>query len=229
MMHNSIKLCALNISEIITSDIFYSLNNKASLITGEKINRYRLKKDKKRTLYGELLIRYMIMKTQHVANKEIEIAIGQSGKPYCKSHPNIYFNISHSGEWVVCVMCDNQVGADIEKIGKVNWKIAERFFTEREQKRLFLSTDNREELFYKLWTLKESYMKYTGKGMVISLHSFDCDFVFDKISLYHSLNNQMHFFSFRIFNNYYLSICCEKKYEKIYFERVTINQLLEYI
>ena len=228
-MHSSIKVRIININETIADETFYSLMEKISSRTMERIGKFQYEKDKKRTLYGELLSRYMIMQLKQVANEEIEIAIEQMGKPYCKNYSNIHFNISHSGEWVVCVMCDSQVGVDIEQIKKVDWKIVERFFTEYEQKQLLLATHSRDELFYKLWTLKECYVKYIGKGLVIPFDSFEFDFITDKINLHHLLNNQLYFCSFKLFENYYLSICSEKYYGRHDFERITIKQLYEHI
>ncbi len=65
------------------------------------------------------------------------------------------------------------VGVDIEKIRPIDFAIAERFFTASEY-RLLMDTAEQErlQLFYTLWTLKESYIKFVGKGLSIPLDSF---------------------------------------------------------
>ena len=40
----------------------------------------------------------------------------QYGKPYLSEHPDFYFNISHSGEYVLCAIDNNPIGVDIEEV-----------------------------------------------------------------------------------------------------------------
>ena len=79
----------------------------------------------------------------------------------------------------MCVVSDVEVGCDIEKIQKVRWKLAKRFFSEgeydileklKEEKReKEESPEAVEELFTRFWVLRESYVKKTGEGLGISL------------------------------------------------------------
>lgn len=85
---------------------------------------------------------------------------------------NLFFNVSHAGDYVVGVLSDCEVGCDIEKNSKAPLEVAERYFysTELEYIR---SADDKNRAFFTLWTLKESYMKMTGKGMSLALDSFE--------------------------------------------------------
>lgn len=94
-----------------------------------------------------------------------------SKKPYLKHHPEICFNLSHSGSMVMAAFSAHEVGCDIEKIGKENLKLAKRFFHPEEWK-VLEGTDDKKELFYRYWTLKESLMKVTGEGMGLPLNGF---------------------------------------------------------
>lgn len=97
-----------------------------------------------------------------------DISFNEYDKPLVD---NLYFNLSHSKDYVICVISDKQVGCDIEKIKKANKKLAERFFNRDEL--LFLNNSNNYDLdFYRLWTIKESYIKMLGKGLSIPLNSF---------------------------------------------------------
>ena len=90
---------------------------------------------------------------------------GDLGKPQIVNFPK-KFNLSHSGDYVVCAVGDGEVGADIQKWVPYRERMAERFFAEEEWRRL-QETDEAErtELFYRLWARKEAYGKYTGQGI----------------------------------------------------------------
>lgn len=100
------------------------------------------------------------------------VMIGRNGKPECDG---IYFNLSHSADMALCVVCDTPVGCDIEKVTTAPMEVAERYFSKREY-RYISDAENRTDAdrrFFRLWTMKESYMKMTGEGMSISPDSIE--------------------------------------------------------
>lgn len=218
-------LCATNISKLTMSEYCGSLDNIISTRAKEKIGSFKFISDRKRTLCGELLVRYMIANKKQVANKDIVLDVASNGKPYCKSFPEIHFNISHSGDWVICAICDSPIGVDIEKIGRADLQIARRFFAEYEYQQLLNQETNRNELFYKLWTLKESYMKYTGKGLMIPLNSFEFDFTDCNIRLRIPEKNMLHFKSVKVFKDYYLAVCSEEKLKTVETKQVAFAEI----
>ena len=104
----------------------------------------------------------------------IRYAYGYHGKPYLKDYPYIYFSLSHSGDMAVLALSDSEVGIDIQEHRGYKEKIAKRFYHKEEQKMLENVSDaeHKEILFYKIWTSKEAYIKYTGKGMQQDLRDF---------------------------------------------------------
>lgn len=84
-----------------------------------------------------------------------------------KGYREVYFSVSHSGDYAVCALNDSPVGTDIEIVGKESRNIAERFFARDE---LEYITDT--ESFYHIWTLKESFMKVVGLGMRLPMDAF---------------------------------------------------------
>ena len=99
---------------------------------------------------------------------EVCYKYGENNKPYFKDCP-WYFNISHSKEYVLCVLSKQEVGVDIQyKRTFFNERILHRFFTE-EEKELWEKCTSREErdtFFYRMWTAKEALGKLTGEGII---------------------------------------------------------------
>jgi phosphopantetheinyl transferase len=86
-----------------------------------------------------------------------------------------HFNISHSGGHVVCAVCDEPVGIDVEVVKPIDMNIANRFFSEDERERIFSGPEDergRLGLFYDVWTRKESFIKMTGEGLSRPLKAF---------------------------------------------------------
>ena len=96
---------------------------------------------------------------------------GDKGKPYFENIP-LFFSLSHSGEYVLCVVSRQEVGADIQKIQSADvLKLAKRFFSEPECRALERCESDREQqgLFFGLWSRKEAYGKLTGEGVTTVL------------------------------------------------------------
>ena len=93
---------------------------------------------------------------------------GSRGKPYLQEYP-FYFSLSHSGDYVFCVLSGQEVGADIQQHRKCDTKrLTERFFSEQEKvflERARQSGCGGEELFFYLWARKEALGKLTGGGI----------------------------------------------------------------
>ena len=90
------------------------------------------------------------------------------------------FNLSHSGDFVLCSVdtdggLNTQVGCDIEKIKEANMKVAGRFFCPSEYEEILRqeSAAEKSDVFYRFWVLKESFMKATRQGMALDMKSFE--------------------------------------------------------
>lgn len=87
---------------------------------------------------------------------------------------DFHFNLSHSGNMALCIISDHEVGCDIELRRENCLDIADRFFF-NEEKELIDAQDGEEkklEMFFRLWTLKESFMKATRLGFKLPLDEF---------------------------------------------------------
>ena len=67
-----------------------------------------------------------------------------------------------------------RVGCDVEKIGQLKMNIAMRYFCKEEYGAIKEagSDEEKTDLFFRYWVLKESFMKATGKGMAPSCKFF---------------------------------------------------------
>ncbi|MCL1936225.1 MAG: 4'-phosphopantetheinyl transferase superfamily protein [Defluviitaleaceae bacterium] len=183
-----IKVYAVNINEPISSDDYINFLSHIADENLNKIKKFRFIEDSKRTLYGDLMIRYLVCKNFNILNKHIKYRYNEFGKPYilnCSKNDSIFeFNISHSGQWVVCAISKFEVGIDIEKIVPIDLNVALDFFSKSEYTKLMSVSENiKLNYFYSIWTLKESYIKFLGKGLSVLLDSFSVcvekDFVID--------------------------------------------------
>lgn len=89
------------------------------------------------------------------------------GKPYLKDYPQIHFNISHCPVCVACIIGPEPVGVDVER--RFPWKdsLAKRVCHPRELELLGRMEDSleRQAWLNRIWSRKESYLKYKGTGL----------------------------------------------------------------
>jgi 4'-phosphopantetheinyl transferase len=134
----------------------------------EKVNRFRFDKDKRLCLGAGILVS-CVLKQKGILNPEIIRT--DLGKPELVNHPEVHFNISHSGSLAVCAVSEKPVGADVEIIKNAEWRVARRCFTEDELIWLEKAPDA-DYAFTQLWTRKESYLKLLGTGLSREMNSF---------------------------------------------------------
>ena len=132
----------------------------------QKVLRYLMPEDRKRSLGAGIIIRKILNENGLC---EDCLKYSENGKPVAD---DIFFNVSHGGDYVVGVASDCEVGCDIEKNGNAPLDVAERYFYLSELEYIKSAAD-KSRAFFTLWTLKESYMKMTGRGMSLPLDSFE--------------------------------------------------------
>ena len=110
------------------------------------------------------------------------IAYQEQGKPYLEDAPEINFNYSHSAQGILCGISDHEVGVDIERVIIYKERLAMRICHSDELKLLEKAAlegdEYRNRLLSRIWTLKESYLKYLGIGIRRDLRELnfkDCE------------------------------------------------------
>ena len=156
------KYIVKNINDFNTEDInnFY---DKIPKLKKDKISKFKNYESKVRSIIGEMILKELLVKN-NVSYNSLDYYINEYGKPYLKDH-NIFFNISHSFDYVITAISDNEVGIDIEKIRKTPIKIINQFATEKEKEYILSSKKNIEERIFKIFTLKEAYFKRLGTNL----------------------------------------------------------------
>lgn len=88
----------------------------------------------------------------------------KGGKPFLEGVA-AKFSLSHSGRYALCALSDREVGCDIQRVRPVDDRVADRVLCGREKEVYAGLASDREDFFFRVWTMKESYLKYTGKGL----------------------------------------------------------------
>ncbi|MFA8434924.1 MAG: 4'-phosphopantetheinyl transferase superfamily protein [Marinifilaceae bacterium] len=176
----------------------------------DRLLKYVFPEDLQRGLFADLLVRKILLDTCRLSNDEIYFSTNDYGKPYCEFLDDFHFNVSHSGEWVVCAVGKKPVGIDIEQISKIDLDISKNFFSDKEYADV-LSSDKPYDFFFTLWSLKESYIKFLGKGLSHPLNSFSMRFLSDTkihIEINDKIEENINFKEYGIEDGYKMAVCC---------------------
>lgn len=168
-----------------------------------------------RRLLGEALVRFALKKYWNLTSEDYRIDRGEKGKPFIVGVENVFFNISHSGDYVVCAVSDREIGIDIEKRAKARMEVAGRFFHGEEVAQLkMLEEYKQDQLFFNYWSVKESFLKYIGTGLTRPLNSFIVSFSGGDVSLFEGENKlPLYVYACPVDDGYACHVCCE--YEEL--------------
>jgi len=206
----------------------------AGLITNDELamaSRYVNVRAEMHYLAGRALVRYALTQSAHCNPRHIHIVLGENKKPELAQKSNEmpwHFNISHSGDFVVCALANAQIGIDIEMISPtVDYlSIAHAHFSENEASWVASKPVGINERFIALWTIKEAYLKALGIGLAIPISRVittgvklrSCQVYSEDVSD----RNKWHCHFMKLESGYWLAICSEKALEKIKIERTSL-------
>lgn len=208
MANNTTTLYISNIEALYDNVLFDRAYDIVSQDRKNKVDSYRYHKDKCLSLGAELLLR-KALRDRGIDNEKLEFAYTNYGKPYLPEHFFIHYNISHSGNYVICAISDEEVGCDIELIKDINLDIAKMFFTKNENEKIQALRTEKEkcDLFYRYWVLKESFIKLIGKGLNKPLNEFEIVIKGKKIYPLDKKEIQKCYFDEITIDGYKCSIC----------------------
>ncbi len=155
----------------------------------EKIEKLKNKALKSKHIQIGFFLQEVLSKETGISKELIRYIYGEKGKPELdyeamekcgkqyiniEESPHICFNMSHSGDYVVVGVSDGALGIDIEHKTRNYLSIAKRCFHRQEYEEIVSHEQEEEQRrrFLEIWTMKEAYIKWDGKGMEIPLGSF---------------------------------------------------------
>lgn len=202
----------------------------------------------KKHILAASMLQYCLGQELHIPMETVCFSYGMDGKPYldCEqirrkllqfrcSPPQylntIFFNMSHSGKYAVLVVSDCETGIDVEYRRKGRLSVAKRCFCEREYADIISQKTKMEQenCFLQYWTMKEAYIKRTGKGLKQPLNSFCIDRRENALSRVQ--DEEVYFVSFYLEKDYCISVCSDcpeelKKCDRQHIRFVTLQQML---
>ena len=167
----------------------------------KRINNFKNELKVKQSIIGELLLRDLLDKYYNIDYNELEFEFNKNNKPFIVNK-NIFYNISHSSNYVIAVVSDKEIGIDIEKIRETNIKSINYFASSKEKEYILLEHNNLFKRLFEIYTLKEAYVKMIGKSI---LDIKNVEFTISNNHIYRSDIN-VRCYSF-IYDNYVISVC----------------------
>ena len=120
-------------------------------------------------------------------------------------HENLHMNLSHCADMAAAAVGRFPLGVDIETPRPVREKLLPRMCTPQETACVIAAEDSA-FTFSQLWTLKESYGKYTGEGIRMQLSSVG--FTLGDPPVFHSAHaDEVQFYQKILENQHVLSLC----------------------
>jgi 4'-phosphopantetheinyl transferase len=130
-------------------------------------------------LIGRVFLREVIAAYSGGPAADLEFESNASGKPRLKTSVDgapLSFNFSHGADLMACAVTRlGEVGVDVETISQDRGmvEVADHYFSSIELAGLeALGAVDQQSQFFRIWTLKEAYIKARGEGHSQALDSF---------------------------------------------------------
>ena len=171
--------------------VYYSIINKNNIMYDDTSNKLETK-------LAQIVLKNML---EYFGFNLPKIYLWENGKPYFKDS-KIFFNYSHSKNYIACAISQHEVGIDIEETNRnISDSIAKKYLDNEK--------DNSKRI--EIWVKKESYSKLKGLGLQIGFQNVKLDELKEK--------------SFFIKENEYMfSIYCDS--EAVVFKELSLSDKL---
>jgi 4'-phosphopantetheinyl transferase len=152
-----------------------------------RADRFHFERDRNRFIVCHGILRKILSGYLDTRPGRLQVCYGKNNKPSVVNGSDKYklhFSLSHSeGIALYGLTLNREIGVDIEYMRDVPEmeKLAERFFSPRENEVLhILSESRRQQAFFNCWTRKEAFVKATGDGLSYPLDKFEVSMVPDE-------------------------------------------------
>ncbi|GEO09794.1 4'-phosphopantetheinyl transferase family protein [Segetibacter aerophilus] len=184
-----------------------------------KASLYRRWQDKQAYLLGKLLIAEHLEKNGYHTTLLQHLSYTKSNRPFIKTLKGD-FNVSHSGDFVICAFSDAQmVGVDIERIQVVDFKDFSNILNNNDEMAI-KNADDKYASFFKIWSAKEAILKADGCGLVDDIYKLELD------GNVGTFNNKRYYLKeFNIAPSYSSCLASPSPIESFVIERVHLESL----
>jgi 4'-phosphopantetheinyl transferase len=222
---NEIHLWLIDEQAVEAANVLRDYHAVISADENQRLSAINSSKRKQQFLITRVALRYILsFYLVDLLPLDIRFTVNKFGKPALEEDFNhLQFNVSHTdGKVLIGVANKRALGVDIEYMNKSRniLKIAEHYFHSKEwnvslMQHNSISDHEQVRRFYKLWTLKEAFIKAEGRGFFLATDLFyfeDCHshkpkLVFTSLGLYSTKSWQFeHAF---LASNYSLSVAFE--------------------
>jgi 4'-phosphopantetheinyl transferase len=140
-----------------------------------RAQRYHRAEDYYRFLLGRAALRLVLGAYVGQPPASLHFEPGANKKPLLREAPELHYNVSHAGDWVLLAVAAAEVGIDVERLDPLfafqevlghSFSTAEKTFIER--------NPVPHQAFYQLWTRKEAFVKATGQGIDAEFSQMPC-------------------------------------------------------
>lgn len=181
-----------------------------------------IKSAKKRvtSLGGKLLLQYA---ARIHGFESFHLMYGAQGKPYFSDISNFFFNISHSGDYLILAWSELEIGADMEQMRKELPRFPEKMLSPIDFS-FWQKQNDSEKLrcFFELWTRKESYTKLSGDSIFRKAKAIS---VSDGERFLESMGDPTSFFHTCQWNDYMISVSTLEEKANLTFKIVTLEEI----
>lgn len=214
-----VETVLLDVSLLKDPDVFTAYYENMPAYRKAKTDRIRPENEKRLSLGTGIVLNQAL--TDAGLGTDHEIAFGRCGKPYFPDLKDRFqFSLSHSGTYAFCVYSYDPegrvvpVGCDIQEIRSTDIEKMLKHFHPHEREQLLSCTDpaERKEMFFRLWTLKESVIKADGRGMSLPLSDFCIDLKKDSAAALKPFDHYI-FRENRKTGGYAVSWCYQKEHD----------------
>lgn len=201
-----IRFISADVAALEDQSLFQTLYRSVTAQRQQKVDKIKTEQGKRLSLGAAALLEWILA---DFGVRKPKYLYGPMGKPYLAGYTDVYFNLSHSGNMVLCTVSHHEVGCDVEQVRDANLSLARRYFAPEEYQTLLSCQEGlkRDRLFYRLWALKESFLKATGLGLQLPLNAFQFHLKSDVIHITQHVD-QRHY-AFRTFSaeGYEYALC----------------------
>lgn len=198
----------LDLNQLNNESVYKAYFNQMPEERRKKVTAHHMQADRLRSL-GAGIVLNNILKQYGLDPGETRLEYGADGKASVAGRPDIHFNLTHSGNFAAGVCGGSPVGIDVEEIRAMEERIARRFFHKGEYRYLEAIEDEqqKQEAFFRLWVLKESFMKVTGLGMRLPLDAFEIQVHEQHIEVAQTVDDRRYYFKEFVLENSRMAVC----------------------